>query len=68
MDESLLFVAAGGVGRFPVSVTKTGTEFGVVFRPIIDPIPTVEIVIAWDLHSLNPLVEAMAEIAGETRG
>ena len=50
-----------------MSVTTAATELGMVFRPIIDPTPTVEIVLAWDTHSLNPLVEAIAQTAREIK-
>ncbi len=64
MDESLTYVASGGgVGVFPVSVTETITEPGIAFRPLIDPTPTVEIVLAWDENSLNPLLSDLVRSA-----
>lgn len=64
MDESLVFVASGsGVGMFPRSVADTVAEQSVVFRPITDPTPTVEIVLGWDAHSLNPLIPALVDVA-----
>lgn len=64
MDDSLVFVSSGaGVGLFPQSVTRAVTDRGVVFRPIVDPTPTVEIVLAWDLNSLNPVVPELVTSA-----
>ena len=64
MDESLVFVAGGsGVGLFPASVADTIADPGIVFRPIVDPTPTVEIVLGWDVNSLNPLVAPLVAVA-----
>lgn len=61
-----MFVAGGGgVGLFPASSTENVVEPSVVFVPITDPTPTVEIVLGWDRDSLNPLVPAVVEIAAE---
>lgn len=62
MDDSLAFVASGGgVGLFPQSVAKGGTEAAIAFRPLVEPTPTVEIVLGWDVNSLNPLVPVLSE-------
>ena len=64
MDESLTFVASGGgVGVFPMAVTEMNTQPGIVFRPLVDPTPTVEIVLAWDDKSLNPLLSDLVRSA-----
>jgi len=70
MDESLTFVASGGgVGVFPRAVTETITQPGIAFRPLIDPTPTVEIVLAWDENSLDPLLADLVRSApGLDRG
>lgn len=64
MDDSLVFVSSGaGVGLFPLSVTQAVADVGVVFRPVVDPTPTVEIVLVWDVNSLNPAVLALVTAA-----
>lgn len=64
MDESLVFVAGGGgVGMFPASVADTIADQAIVFRPIVDPTPTVEIVLGWDVNSLNPLIAPLVAVA-----
>lgn len=61
MDDSLAFVASGGgVGLFPRSVARSAAEAGVIFRPLVDPTPVVEIVLGWDVNSLNPLVPLLS--------
>jgi len=65
MDESLMFVAGGGgVALFPQSVTEAINEPKVVFRRLTHPTPTVEIVLGWDRHTLNPLVHQLTALAG----
>jgi hypothetical protein len=69
MDESLVFVASGsGVGMFPRSVAGTVADRAIVFRPITDPVPTVEIVLDWDVHSLNPLIPVLVDVARHLGG
>lgn len=64
MDESLVFVAGGrGVGMFPASVADTFAEPAIAFRPIVDPTPVVEIVLGWDVNSLNPLIAPLVAVA-----
>lgn len=64
MDESLTFVASGGgVAVFPMSVAETNAEPGIVFRPLVDPTPMVEIVLAWDDHNLSPLLPDLVRSA-----
>ena len=64
MDESLAFVASGGgVGMFPASVADTVSDRSIVFRPIVNPTPTVEIVLGWDGNSLNPLIAPLVTVA-----
>ncbi len=65
MDESLAFVASsGGVALFPRSVSETTADPSVVFRPVTDPTPSVEIVLAWDAENINPMVIELVSIAG----
>ena len=69
MDESLVYVAGGrGVGLFPASVAGTVAEQTIAFRPVVDPTPTVEIVLGWDVNGLNPLVPALVTVARALAG
>lgn len=64
MDESLLFVAAGhGVGLFPAPVAHTTNDPDIVFRPLVDPTPSVELVLAWSTDNRHPGVEDLVEAA-----
>lgn len=68
MDDSLAFVASGGgVGLFPRSVARNGTEDRIAFRPVVDPTPTVEIILGWDVDSLNPLVPVLSQAPDAAR-
>jgi len=49
-----------------MSSTLMINEAAVVFRPITDPVPTVEILLAWDRHTLNPLVSVLVDVAHTT--
>lgn len=63
MDDSLVFVASGaGVGLFPASIADTNTSPDICFRPIIDPTPTVEILLCWDRYNLNQAVDDFVEM------
>jgi DNA-binding transcriptional LysR family regulator len=60
MDESIAYVASGaGVGLIPTSATSSINDPRLTFRPVTDPTPTVEIVLVWDVHSLNPLLRSL---------
>ncbi len=69
MDESLAYVASGaGVGLIPASATSSLTDPRLTFRPVTDPTPTVDILLVWDLHSLNPLVHTLTHLADHPAG
>jgi DNA-binding transcriptional LysR family regulator len=64
MDDSLMFVAAGrGVAIFPESVAEGLDEPRIVWRSLVDPTPTVDVLLVWDRHSTNPLVDALGDVA-----
>ncbi len=68
MDESLVFVAGGsGVGLFPASVADTVSDRAIAFRSIVDPTPTVEIVLGWDTNGPNPLIAPLVTVARALR-
>lgn len=68
MDESLLFVAAGsGVGLFPAPVAQTTNDPDIVFRPLVDPTPYVELVLAWEASNVHPVIPGIVAAARDIR-
>ena len=64
MGESLLFVASGqGVGLFPAAVAHTTNDPDIVFRPLVDPTPRVELVLAWDPQNRHPAIPDLVRAA-----
>jgi DNA-binding transcriptional LysR family regulator len=56
-------LAAAGLTIVTASTAHQLTVQGVVYRPFVDPIPTVDIGLAWRRDDSSPILKALMEIA-----
>jgi DNA-binding transcriptional LysR family regulator len=58
-------LAAAGVTIVTATTASQLTVDGVVYRPFVDPAPTVDVGLAWRADDWSPVVNVLVELAGE---
>ena len=58
-------LAAAGVTIVTAATARQLNVPGVVYRPFIDPAPSVDIGLAWRANDTSPVLHALVEIAAD---
>jgi DNA-binding transcriptional LysR family regulator len=56
-------LAATGVTIVTATTARQLNVEGVVYRPFVEPVPTVDVGLAWRADDTSPLLKALVEIA-----